>query len=144
MKNYSTGLTNRTQQQPIFGRTDMTKNNAGGYGFEITPQERLERFLLIGSEGGTYYVGEQKLTEENAQSILVLLKTDGVKVVETVVDFAVNNRAPKADAGLFVLALAASFGDQATKNSAYQAVSRVARTSTHLFTFLANVQNLRG
>lgn len=144
MKNYSTGLTNRTQQQPIFGRTDMAKNNAGGYGFEITPQERLERFLLIGSEGGTYYVGEQKLTEENAQSILKLLKTDGIKVVDTVVDFAVNKRAPKADAGLFVLALAASFGDQQTKNAAYQAVSTVAGYSTHLFTFLANVQNLRG
>lgn len=144
MKNYSSGLTGRTQQQPIFGRTDMTKNNAGGYGFEITPQERLERFLLIGSEGGTYYVGEEKLTQENAESILKLLKTDGIKVVDTVVDFAVNKRAPKADAGLFVLALAASFGDQATKNAAYQAVTTVAGYSTHLFTFLANVQNLRG
>lgn len=144
MKNYSSGLTGRTQQQPIFGRTDMVKNDAGGYGFEITPQERLERFILIGSEGGTYYVGEQKLTEDNAKSILQMLKTDGSKVVETVVDFATNNRAPKADAGLFVLALAASFGDQTTKNAAYQAVSTVARTSTQLFQFLANVQNLRG
>ena len=76
MKNYSSGITGRTQQQPIFGRTDMVKNDAGGYGFKITPQERLERFLLIGSEGGTYYVGEQKLTEDNAKSILELLKTD--------------------------------------------------------------------
>jgi 60 kDa SS-A/Ro ribonucleoprotein len=144
MKNYSTGLTNRTQKQPIFGRTDMVQNNAGGYGFEITPQERLERFLLIGSEGGTYYVGEQKLTQENAENILKLLKTNGAEVVATVVDFAVNRRAPKADAGIFVLALAASFGDQATKNAAYQAVTSVAQNSTQLFTFLANVQNLRG
>lgn len=144
MKNYSKGIVGQSQQQPVFGRTDMVKNNAGGYGFEITPQERLERFILIGSEGGTYYVGEQKLTEENAKSILALIKTDGLKVVSTVVDFAVNNRAPKADAGLFVLALAASFGDQSTKNAAYQAVSLVAKTATHLFTFLANVQNLRG
>lgn len=144
MKNYSQQFVNGNQRQPAFGRTDMVQNNAGGYGFQITPQERLERFLLIGSEGGTYYVGEQKLTEENAQGILQLLKTDGLKVVETVVDFAVNSRAPKADAGLFVLALAASFGDQVTKNAAYQAVTSVARTSTHLFTFLANIQNLRG
>lgn len=144
MKNYSTGLTGRPQTQPAFGRTDMVQNNAGGYGFQITPQERLERFILIGSEGGTYYVGEQKLTEENAKSILSLIKSDGLNVVSTVVDFAINSRAPKADAGLFVLALAASFGDQATKNAAYQAVSNVCRTSTHLFTFLANVQNLRG
>ena len=144
MKNYSSGLTGRNQHKLIFGRTDMVKNNAGGYVFEITPQEMLERFLLIGTEGGTYYVGEEKLTEENAKNILKLIKKDGIKVVETVVDFAVNNRAPKADAGLFVLALAASFGNQETKNAAYQAVSTVTRTSTHLFTFLANIQNLRG
>lgn len=144
MKNYSTLLTNPTQQQPIFGRTDMVKNNAGGYGFEITAQERLERFLLIGSEGGTYYVGEQKLTEENAKSILQYLKNDGIKVVNTVVDFAVNKRAPKADAGLFVLALAVSFGDQTTKNAAYKAIPIVANYSTNLFTFISNIQNFRG
>lgn len=144
MKNYSKNLGNRTQQQPILGRTDMVKNNAGGYGFEVSPQQLLERFLLIGSEGGTYYVSEQKLTEQNAEKIIELIKADGLKVVETVVDYATNNRAPKADAGLFVLALASSFGDQATKNAAYQAVPLVARTSTQLFGFLANVQNLRG
>lgn len=143
MKNYSSALTGRTQQQPIFGRTDMVQNNAGGYSFQITPQERLERFILIGSEGGTYYVGEQKLTEENATSIVELIKSDGVKVVSTVVDFLTNNRAPKADAGLFVLALAATYGNEETKKASYNAISLVSKTATHLFTFLANIQNLR-
>src|ERR1700677_287258 len=144
MKNYSSGITNRPQTKPIFGRTDMVQNNAGGYVFEITPQQRLERFLLIGSEGGTYYVGEQELTEQNAQSIVKLIKSNGVNVVNTVVDFAVNGRAPKADAGLFVLALAATYGDSATKKAAYAAVASVCRTSTQLFLFVSNVNNLRG
>lgn len=145
MKNYSSAITGPTPQtQPIFGRTDMVKNNAGGYGFTVTPQDRLERFLLIGSEGGTYYVNEQKLTEENATSIINYIKTSGLQVVKTIVDFTENNRAPKADAGLFVLALAATYGDSDTKTASYAAISRVCRTSTHLFTFLANVQNLRG
>lgn len=145
MKNYSKAVSGPTPQtQPLFGRTDMVKNNAGGYGFEVTPQDRLERFLLIGSEGGTYYVGEQKLTQDNATQIISLIKADGEKVVSTVVDFAVANRAPKADAGIFVLALAATYGDEKTKNASYAAISKVCKTSTHLFTFLANVQNLRG
>lgn len=145
MKNYSSAITgNRPQTQPIFGRTDMIKNNAGGYGFEVTPQERLERFLLIGSEGGTYYVGEQELTEQNATNIVNYIKTNGTKVVTTIVDFAENNRAPKADATLFVLALATTYGNEETKKVAYNAISKVCRTSTHLFTFLANIQNLRG
>ena len=144
MKNYSKHITNRPQTQPAFGRTDMVQNNAGGYGFKITPQEQLERFLLIGSEGGTYYVGEKKLTEDNAQTILSLIKANGLGVVSTVVDFAVNNRAPKADAGVFVLAMAATYGDAATKKAAYDAISKVAKTSTQLFTFVSNIQNLRG
>jgi 60 kDa SS-A/Ro ribonucleoprotein len=143
MKNYSQVTTNVPQTQPLPGH-NMTKNNAGGYSFEITPQQRLERFLLIGSEKGTYYVGEQKLTIENAQVISNLIKTDGLKVVDTVVQFAEANRAPKADAGLFVLALAASFGDAVTKTASYNAIYRVCKTSTHLFTFLANIHNLRG
>ena len=145
MKNYSKTLNTPTpQSQPIPGRADMVKNNAGGYVFEVSPQDRLERFLLIGSEGGTYYVSEQKLTQDNATNIISLIKSDGLSVVNTVVDFATNNRAPKADAGLFVLALAATYGNEDTKTAAYAAISKVCRTSTHLFTFLANVQNLRG
>jgi 60 kDa SS-A/Ro ribonucleoprotein len=144
MKNYSSSITNRPQTQPIFGRTDMVQNNAGGFSFEVTPQQRLERFLLIGSEGGTYYVDEQKLTEQNATAIIKYIKSDGAKALATVVDFAENNRAPKADATVFVLALIASHGDKETKIASYSAISKVCKTSTHLFMFLANIQNLRG
>lgn len=144
MKNYSSTITKQPQSKPIFGRTDMVQNNAGGYVFEITPQQRLERFLLIGSEGGTYYVGEQKLTEENAQSIVKLIKKDGISVVNTVTAFAADGRAPKADAGLFVLALCAAFGNEETKKLTYKVISTVCRTSTQLFLFLSNIQNLRG
>lgn len=143
MKNYSSVLTGITQQQPLPGQK-MSPNNAGGFGFDVTPQERLERFLLIGSEGGTYYVKEQKLTIENADNVINLIKSNGVQVVKTVVEFATENRAPKADAGLFVLALAATYGDLETKSLAYSVISKVCKTSTQLFTFLSNVQNLRG
>lgn len=144
MKNYTSHITNQPQTHPIFGRTDMVKNNAGGYGFKITPQQLLERFLLIGSEGGTYYVGEQKLTEENAKNIVSMIKENGLNVVNTVLQFSKESRAPKADATVFTLALAASYGDKVTKKAAYDAITKVCRTSTHLFSFLSNIQNLRG
>lgn len=144
MKNYSKVVTGNTPQtQPLLG-SNQVQNNAGGYSFKISAQEQLERFILIGSEGGTYYVNEQKLTKENAEAIVNHIKYNGKSVVDTVVDFAVNNRAPKADAGIFVLALVTAFGDEEAKVKAYQAISKVCKTSTHLFTFLANVQNLRG
>lgn len=143
MKIYSSAIFGVSQTNPIPG-SNMIKNNAGGYSFDLTPQQRLERFLLIGSEGGTYYVDEQKLTVENASSIISFIKKDGLTVVNTVVNFLTNNRAPKVDASLFVLALCATNGDAATKTATYNAINNVCRTSTHLFTFLSNVQNLRG
>lgn len=143
MKNYSKVLQNQGQTSPALGH-NMVQNNAGGFSFEISDQERLERFLLIGSEGGTYYASEQKLTEENAHQIVKMIKENGQQVVDTVVRFSKENRAPKADAGLFVLALATKFGSKETKAMAYSAISKVCKTSTHLFTFLANIKNLRG
>jgi 60 kDa SS-A/Ro ribonucleoprotein len=45
------------QARPISGREkEMLPNNAGGYGFQLDDWERLERFLILGSESGTYYV----------------------------------------------------------------------------------------
>jgi 60 kDa SS-A/Ro ribonucleoprotein len=143
MKNYSKTISSQGHQSPLPGY-NMVKNDAGGYGFAVSPQERLERFLLIGSEGGTYYVSEQELTEKNAAEIIKMIQNNGEQVVRTVTNFAVNNRAPKADAGIFVLALATKFGNEETKQAAYSAISQVCKTSTHLFMFLANVKNLRG
>lgn len=144
MKNYSKTVVQTVQTQPIFGRTDMVQNNAGGYVFQITPQERLERFLLIGSEGGSYYVGEQKLTAENADRIVNMIKTDGVNVIATIIKFARERRAPKVDPGIFVLALCCAHGSQEVKQIAYAAIHEVCNTATHLFLFLANIQQLRG
>lgn len=128
----------------MFGRTDMVKNNAGGYVFPISEKELLERFLLLGTEGGTYYASEQKLTEENATKILGMIKRNSVEVAKITIDSLQNRKAPKVDAGIFVLALVASYGNAEAKKLVYNAISTVLVTGTHLFMFLANVQNLRG
>lgn len=120
------------------------KNSAGGYVWELTPWQRLDRFLVLGTEGGTYYIDEQTLTVENAQNVIVLLKEDGVRVVERVVETSVAGRAYKNDPALFVLALAFTVGDTATKRAAENALPKVARIGTHLFTFMEYVNAMRG
>lgn len=144
MRNYSKAISNQPQTQPIIGRDDMVKNSAGGYVFQVSDQEQLERFLLLGAEGGTYYAKEQELVVANAKSIIKLIQKDGVTVVQTVVDFAMNRKAPRADAGIFVLALVTKYGDAQAKKLAYNSIVRVCNTATQLFTFLGNIKNLRG
>jgi 60 kDa SS-A/Ro ribonucleoprotein len=138
---YSKHVISTPQSQPAFGH-NMIANNAGGFGFEISKQKQLERFLALGTEGGTFYVGESKLTQNNAKSIVELIKANGVNVVNTLLEF--RNRVPKQNTLLFVLALVATYGDAKAKAASYNAIATICRTPTQLATFLSNVQDMRG
>jgi len=135
--------TETPQSLPIPGR-DMVENNAGGFVFKLDEWKQLERFLILGTEGGTFYVSEKKLTADNANKVLLLLKKDGVKVVEKTVDIMKSGRAPKPDTAIFVLALAASMGDDATRKAALAAVPTALKTGTHLLKFVDAVNAQRG
>lgn len=131
------------QSQPILGKT-MVENNAGGFVFEVDKWTRLDRFLILGSERGTYYVHQQKLTKENAASIVECIREDGPKAVRRIVDISVSGRAPKNSPAIFALALAATFGDAHTKQYSYACIFEICRTGTHLFEFCQSIQDLRG
>jgi len=122
----------QTQREPLRGRK-MVANNQGGYSFEVNDWSRLTRFLVLGSEGGTFYVSERELTRQNASVVERLLKEDGVRVVNEIVEISQDGRAPKNDAALFALAMCLKLGDVDARRCARAAVPLVARTGTHLF-----------
>lgn len=138
---YSTRQTPQTQ--PILGR-NQTPNAAGGYAWQLDDWAQLDRFLILGSEGGTYYTSPQKLTQDNAEAVQRCLQADGRRTVARTVEISTNGRAPKNDPALFVLAMAAGLGDTATRQAALEALPHVARTGTHLFHFLEFVEGFRG
>lgn len=141
LKHFSTRRT--PQSQPIPGKS-MVANNAGGYAFPVDDWARLQRFLILSSEGGTYYVGERTLTRENAEAVLRCIHEDGPGVVERIVAVSAAGRAPKNDAALFALAMCAGLGDLPTRQAALAALPQVARTGAHLFAFVAYVEGFRG
>lgn len=122
---------------------NQVKNNADGYVFQISPMSQLMRFLILGTSGGTYYVKERKLTEENVDALVKFIKEDGKTVVQTVLDVSRAGRAPKNDPAIFVLALAATHGSPETKKMVYDNIHRVCRIGTHLFHFCEMVNKMR-
>ena len=131
------------QSKPLDG--DQVLNNAGGYGWAVDDMTRLRRFLCLGSEGGSYYVGEQKLGLENAGAILRLVASGkGELAVQEIVQISVAGRAAKQDPTIFALALCARSDDPATKKAAYEALNKVCRIPTHLFSFVEFCENLSG
>src|SRR5687767_15524316 len=85
LKNFIKGLTETPQSEPIPGSTQMP-NSAGGYAWAVDDWTRLMRFLILGSEGGTYYISERKLTQENAEAVARCIAEDGERTVPNIVE----------------------------------------------------------
>jgi len=131
------------QSQAIPGReADMKRNNAGGVTFTLDQWGVLDRFLMIGSEGGNYYVGERDITKQSFDTVKSCLKADGARVVARALEYSLAGRAPKNDPAVVTIALAAVFGDEATKVAAFEALPRIARTGTWLFLFVSILDSL--
>lgn len=124
------------------GRTDEVRNNAGGFTFKVSDKDRLERFLILGTDKGTYYVGQTKHTAQNVKFLRDMIKRDERLVVDTVVDVSVNGRAVKNSPAIFALALVLTEGQD--KAYAREAVNKVVRTGTHLFEFAGYLKDLGG
>ncbi|HKV52324.1 MAG TPA: TROVE domain-containing protein [Gemmatimonadaceae bacterium] len=131
------------QREPLPG-TAQVSNDAGGYVWAVDAWARLDRFLVLGSTGGTYYAGERPLTRDNAAAVAACLTEDGPRVVRRVIEMSLSGRAPGNDPALFVLAMAASADDAATRAAALGALNVVARTGMHLFHWLEYVTAFRG
>jgi 60 kDa SS-A/Ro ribonucleoprotein len=131
------------QWVPLPGSTQIP-NSAGGFAWAVDEWTRLRRFLVLGSEGGSYYADEWTLTRENAKTVERCLEVDGERTVEEIVRVSEAGRAPKNDPALFALAMAAGAGDERTRKAALAALPRVARTGTHLFQFAQFVEGFRG
>ena len=128
------------QSKPLAGQVP---NRAGGFTWEVDDMRRLRRFLCLGSEGGTFYIGEKELGRENAMAIIRLIASGrGIEVVKEIVDFSVEGRAAKQNPIIFALALCAREKDLLTKQAAYDALVKVCRIPTHLFAFVEFCQGL--
>lgn len=135
-------MTNVPQTQKAHPK--QKKNSAGGYTFVVGDVERLQRFLLIGTEGGTYYSSEAKLSLENAKVVLRMAQNDHKTLVDTIVDTSLRGAAPKQNATLFALAIAVSQGTEEERRYALSNISKVVRTATHLFQFISYAEQFRG
>jgi len=131
------------QSQPIPGSTQVA-NSGGGYLWEVDDWTRLDRFLILGAEGGTYYITERELVKQNHDAIVRCIKADGVRAVNRIVEISGSGRAPKNDPAIFALALVAAHGNPATKAHAFANLRAVCRIGTHLFHFAQYVNALRG
>jgi 60 kDa SS-A/Ro ribonucleoprotein len=131
------------QSRPIPGSTQVRNSNSG-YSWEVDDWTRLERFLILGAEGGTYYITERELVKQNHDAVIRCIKADGVRAVNRIVEISEAGRAPKNDPAIFALALVVTHGDAPAKAHAFANLAKVCRIGTHLFHFAEYVNAMRG
>lgn len=144
MMNYAKHISSKTtpQSEPIPGKA-MIANHAGGFAFVVDDWVRLDRFLILGHDGPTYYQTERKLTRESAACVQRCFDADPGRAVRRIVEISEAGRAPKNDPAIFALALAAAHPTAKDWALSY-GLGRVCRTGGHLFQFVEAVNELRG
>ena len=131
------------QWQPIPG-SGQVPNSAGGYAWPVDDWARLDRFLLLGSEGGSYHASERALTADNARAVERCIAADGARTVARIVEVSQQGRAARNDPAIFALAMAAKLGDLETRRAALAAMPQVCRIGTHVMHFAEYVQAFGG
>lgn len=131
----------RPQSEPVPGKGQV-QNSAGGYVFAIDKFDQLRRFLILGTDGGTYYASERELTRENALVVLACLADDPKRTIDLIVEVSDGGLAPRNDQAIFALAAATSVPE--AMRYVEPAFPKVVRIGTHLFQFVRYVKTWRG
>jgi 60 kDa SS-A/Ro ribonucleoprotein len=136
-------------------RADQVRNHEGGFVFQVGDETLLNRFLTIGTEGGTFYVKERDLTRQNVAVVERMAAARDPRLVEAAVAISQAGRAPSNSQALFALAVAASSGTKLSKSdgtdehslyraSALAQLPAVARTGSHVMEWVKYAELKRG
>lgn len=132
------------QTEAIPGR-NMVKNNAGGYVFGLSQEAWFDRFLVLGTAGGTYYVGEKAFTKTALDGLFAIFNdAEGYKYVDRIVAVSEGGRAIKNSPAIAALAAASVSSNPVTRKAAFAALNKVCRIGTHLFEFVAYRESFEG
>ena len=109
--------------------------------------ERFDRFLIYGTERGTYFIRKRKLSVEQATNARARIVEDGPRAVRRIVELSVAGRVMTNETCLFALAMSVTFGNEATRVMALEAMPEVVRGDDEAATFtkyLEDLESMRG
>lgn len=135
----------------------QVQNSAGGYVYSVSDEQRLRRFLVLGTEGGTFYASQKDLTRVNVNFLKEYAAKDPNMFFGTLLDVDANNVAPRHSTVLLALAVLYTHstpmtvtipgtGETSTFDARVEVEARFnefVRTGTHLFEFVQYVTMYR-
>jgi 60 kDa SS-A/Ro ribonucleoprotein len=122
-----------------------TRTHEGGLAFTADTWAQLRRFLVIGTESGTFYAGGRELTVQSVGVVKECLDEDWHKTLGVIADVSQRGLAPKNDPAILALAIASLDSDRECRREVFKTGLRsVCRIPTHLMHFVAYREALGG
>lgn len=123
----------RGVKTPVHVQADprQVRNATGGWGFAVSDETRIRRFLTMGTYG-TYYASAEQVTADNGGLVLDWAQHRSASLVALAREISAAGRAPRNGPALLAVAAALGLGDVEGRRAAAAAVNDVARTGSHL------------
>lgn len=128
------------QSLPLPG---MIANSAGGYAFPVSKWERLLRFLILGSDQGSYYASARELTLNSLSNVISCYEEDFRRTLETIEVISVANRAPRRLPAIVSLSLAFLDPREQVRKAAADVIPSVIRTGTDMADFIGALRAMK-
>jgi len=122
---------------------DQIPNNAGGFVWQISDQEQVIRYLIIGSEGGNYYQTPQQVSSKCASCVLRMTRSPAnfKWLCDTIRQVSMEGRAAKQQSTLLSLATAIVFAPTIqAKQQALAIVPDCVRILTHMYMLIGYIK----
>lgn len=115
-------------------------NNSGVSTNIISWQDRLDRFLILGADGGTYYASTASHMKQGIEAVTQALALGAEQAVAQIVGVMVSGRLPKMETGIFALAVAINSKIPKVRAAAINAIPTACKIPTHLFSLLTEIK----
>jgi len=120
---------------------DQVPNHAGGYVFQLSPQDHVMRFLILGSSNSTnYYQSSGQVLSECSTSVLQMIRSsnpdDFNKLCTMIESVSVQGRAAKQEPTMLSLAAAIVFAS--THDQKQMALALISKCAHPNASFYAN------
>ena len=122
----------------------QVENSAGGFVYSVSDDQRLRRFLVLGTEGGTFYASQKDLTNANVNFLKEYAVSAPEAFLVTLTEVDSKNIAPRHSTVLLALAVLYTHTDNRDVRLNIEALfTDFVRTGTHLFEFVQYVTMYR-
>jgi len=142
MSRYLHSRTNESKPQSVSTKLQGQINNSdGGAVYAVSQNQLVRRFLILGSEGRSYYASQADKLDLAVDAVESIVKNDPYAALATLKDVAETHAAAKKTPSILLLAHLVSHADLNVRKAAYALLPVVLETPTMFYDFMEFIKH---